>query len=348
MATVSSLHIAEQVQPVPMAAKMKDEDYYIWCTSVVEGHDGNYHMLYSRWSKKLGFAAWVTDSEVAYAVAGNPLGPYRFQNVALPRRGALYWDGNCTHNPTVTRMGKKYYLYYMGTRGGQLEQRASLEGSDWWDYRNNQRIGVAVADHPQGPWLRYDSPIVDISPDPTAFDSLMVSNPSAASRPDGGMLLIYKAVIKTASHKGGVVRYGAAIAEKPEGPYIKQAGNIFEHEGEGSPWMVAEDPFLWYGDDRYYAVVRDVVGIFTGTEGALALFESHNGLDWQASAHPKVLGAAFQWEDGTWRAGQVERPQILLKQGKPHILFGAIDVNEPTRRAHSHSVFIPLDPKIGV
>lgn len=344
MAHMTNLRIWEQVRPVPMSAKMIDEAYYIWCTSVVEGHDGKYHMLYSRWPRKLGFAAWVSDSEVAYAVADYPLGPYQTVNVALPRRGEPYWDGSCTHNPTVMRIGDKYYLYYMGTMGARREGRPYLPDKDWWDYRNNQRIGVAVADHPRGPWNRLDRPVLDISPDPAAFDSLLVNNPSATATPEGGVLLVYKAVTRSDAYNGGVVRFGSAMASRPEGPFVKLAGNLFENQEVGNHWMVAEDPFVWRGEDRYYAVVRDVIGLFTGDEGGLALFESLDGMKWHASAEPKVLGNTFQWEDGSWRIGQVERPQILLKHGKPHVLYGAIDVNEPTRRAHSHSVFIPLHP----
>ncbi|MDR6881677.1 glycoside hydrolase family protein [Bacillus sp. 3255] len=337
------MDIYSKVKQVPHAAKMMDDEYYIWCTSVVEGHDGKYHMLYSRWPKSLGHYAWVTDSEVAYAVADHALGPYEFQSVALLRRGASYWDGVCTHNPTITRIGDLYYLYYTGTTGkAKVRQPASMSDPEWWEYRNNQRIGVAVAEHPAGPWQRFDRPAIDISDEATAFDSLAVTNPSATTRPDGGVLVIYKGITRCDRLQGGQVLYGAAIADKPEGPYVKQEGHVFEHAGTGDHWMVAEDPFIWHDLDRYYALTRDVVGIFTGENGGIALFESYDGLNWQAAAQPKALGNEFQWEDGTFSGTKLERPQLLIKDGVPQVLFGAVDVNMPDRRSHSFSVFIPL------
>ena len=37
--------------------------------------------------------------------------------------------------------------------------------SKWWVNRNNQRIGVAVADDPNGPWKRFDKPLIDAKPE---------------------------------------------------------------------------------------------------------------------------------------------------------------------------------------
>ncbi len=54
------------------------------------------------------------------------------------------------------------------------------------------------------------------------------------------MLLIYKAVQwLDGKEMGGVVRYGAAIANNPEGPYEKQAGRIFQRDEAGQTWMLA-------------------------------------------------------------------------------------------------------------
>ena len=88
-----------------------------WGASVVLGGDGLYHMFFSRWPEQLGHNAWVTNSEVAHAVAGSPLGPWRVRGVALPRRGARFWDGQGTHNPTVHwhAQRREYVLFYIGT-----------------------------------------------------------------------------------------------------------------------------------------------------------------------------------------------------------------------------------------
>ncbi|MGA2496289.1 MAG: glycoside hydrolase family protein [Tepidisphaeraceae bacterium] len=216
--------------------------------------------------------------------------------------------------------------------------------------RNNQRVGLAIADKPEASWKRSDKPIVDISPDMTAFDSLCVTYPAAAVRPDGGILLIYKAVeIVEGNVMGGKVRYGAALADKPEGPYVKMPGRIFEAEGDnGKVWMLAEDPFVWYStryDNHYYAIARDVVGKFTGAAGGIALFQSDDGLNWKPAAHPKVLGVQIAWADGTLSGTKLERPALLIEDGSPKVLFGAVDVHQATPRAHSFNVHVPLENK---
>lgn len=67
--------------------------------------------------------------------------------------------------PPVLRIGKKFYLYFMGNR----DDLAPTKGLNWV-HRNNQRIGVAVADSPDGPWQRFDNPLVE--PTPGFYDAL--------------------------------------------------------------------------------------------------------------------------------------------------------------------------------
>lgn len=208
-----ALELSKMMKPVPESAIFSDPDYFIWGASMVEGDDGQYHLFYSRWPKEYGHNAWLTHSEIAHAVADNPLGPYKHSDVVLPARGKTYWDGLDTHNPTVHKFGDKYYLYYMGNTGdGKV-----MKGFNY-SHRNNQRIGVAVANSPNGAWQRFDKPLIDVSPDDNAWDALMVSNPSITQKPDGTYLMVYKAVAK---HKplpgGGPVVHLVATSQSPTG-----------------------------------------------------------------------------------------------------------------------------------
>jgi hypothetical protein len=222
-AAATGLDFAALLQPVPETAKMIDPEYYIWCGSMVRGDDGKYHLFYSRWPRSLGFHAWVTHSEVAHAVGDSLAGPFRHVDVALPARGRDYWDGLCTHNPCILRLGAKYFLYYMGNTGdGQPIKPLN------WNHRNRQRTGVAVADNPTGPWQRFDRPLIDVSTDPDAPDVLVANNPAVALRPDGGLLFVYKAVgQKRPMPVGGPVVHLTATAESPTGPITKQLRPIF-------------------------------------------------------------------------------------------------------------------------
>ena len=72
-------------QPAPVDGGFRDDAYWIWCGSVIEGEDGLYHMFASRWSKATAFNCnWLTNSEVVRAVSETPEGPYRFAEVILP------------------------------------------------------------------------------------------------------------------------------------------------------------------------------------------------------------------------------------------------------------------------
>ncbi|NQT51623.1 family 16 glycosylhydrolase, partial [bacterium] len=329
------MDLAALIQPVPTTAKFSHPDFFIWGASMVRADDGTCRLLYSRWPRKLGHNAWVTHSEIAHAVAKNPLGPYQHADVALPARGKQFWDGLCTHNPTVHRFGDKYYLYYMGNTGDGGTTKDS-----YWLHRNNQRIGVAVADSPAGPWSRFDQPAVDVSTDPDAHDALMTSNPAACQRPDGSILMVYKAVAKKG--KGpfyGPVVHCVATAKTPTGPFVKHPEPVFTVPGEHFP---AEDPSIWYQADRgrYYAIVKDFKGHFTGAGTSLALFESADGIDWRPSKHVLVTKLVIPWAGGSQKVAHLERPQLWLDRGRPAALFRACDLIG-ANRAHSFNVHFP-------
>jgi hypothetical protein len=342
-ATGAELDLGVRVQPLPPENRFGEEGFFVWCGAPVKGPDNKYHLFYSRWPVKRGFApGWALASEIAYAVSERPQGPYKPVNVSLPPRGVnpktgkKYWDADVTHNANALYHKGRYYIFYMGNNG---------DGKNYPLHRNNQRIGVAYAEKPEGPWTRPDEPSVDVSPDKAAFDSLMTSNPAGAIRPDGGALIVYKAVnIVDGKPMGGQVRYGVAFADKPEGPYVKQKGNVFESDKGGKHSMVAEDPFIWYSKkygDCYYALTRDVVGLFTGESGGIALFTSQDGLNWVPAKHPKVLGNTFQLADGTQSDTKIERPALLIEEDEPTYLFGAAD-GYRTKGKISTNVQIPL------
>jgi hypothetical protein len=337
---VRELDLSSRLGVLQDSGKFVDPDYYIWCGSAVRGDDGKYHLYYSRWPRRLGHYAWVTHSEIAHAVGDSPVGPFRHVAVALKARGKEFWDGLCTHNPTILRIGAKYYLYYMGNRGDGVEM-TTLN----WTHRNQQRIGVAVAESPNGPWQRFDQPVLDVSSNRDAADSLMTSNPSVARRPGGGVLMIYKAVgQKRPLPFGGPVVHLTATADSPTGPFVKQNKPIFLAAGVDFP---AEDPFVWfdYAAQRYYAVVKDNAGHFTKAGKSLALWESVDGLDWKLAKHALVSRTELRMPDGSVRrVNSLERPQLVFNAaGEPVALLAAVD--EDAKRGHSYNVQIPILPR---
>ena len=328
------------MMPVPRTAVFQMDGYLVWCGTITRADDGLYYLLFSRWPAEYGHYAWVTHSEVACAVSDSPLGPFRFLRVVLGGRGGDHWDATTVHNPTVIRADGKYYLYYMGTRGvSTFSGKPSMEDPNWWEYRNNQRVGVAVADHPAGPWQRFDRPCLDVTPG--SFDHLATNNPSVTRGPNGYFLMVYKAIADGPMPRGGGVVCGVAIARNPLGPFVKQPMPIMVNPEEG--WSV-EDPFIWYQDDRFLALVKDFHGYYTKHgKHTVALFSSADGVNWSVAEHPYAFGLSLMWADGE-RQGLLclERPQVLIEDGRPTVLSCAAVADTDTEKAHSFIVHIPL------
>lgn len=73
-------------------------------------------MFASRWRNTLPMhPGWLLESEIVRAESETPEGPYTFQEVVTPARGAEYWDGRTTHNPHIMKCGDTYVLYYIGS-----------------------------------------------------------------------------------------------------------------------------------------------------------------------------------------------------------------------------------------
>lgn len=324
-----TMRFHEWLQPIPRSAVFAMEGWHVWCGSMVEGDDGLYHLYFSRWPVASGPNGWATHSEVGWATSADPLGPYRYQGVALTGAGDGLWDADVVHNPTVLRIGRTYYMYYMGNRG---------DGS-FWNHRNNQRVGVAYSDRPSGPWTRLPDPVIDVSPG--SFDHLMTSNPTAAVRPDGKVVLMYKSVSEGPLPAGGRVACGVALSNHPLGPFVKQPGPVMANPQHD--WSV-EDPYIWRQDGRFFALAKDFQGYFTGMgKNTIALFRSTEGVEWEPAEHPFALDRTLQWEDGELQtADRLERPQLWLRDGKPAVLFCA--VAEDPEWSRSYNVHIPLKP----
>lgn len=307
------------------SAAFSEKGYFVWCGSLVRHTDSWYYLVYSRWPESKGFQAWVTDSEVAVARGRDLFGVFEPTGVSLGKKSGG-WDADVIHNPSVIAVNGKYYLYYMGTRGP----------GDWWDFRNRQRIGLAVSAHPLGPWRRLEKPVIDVTVG--SWDGLMTSNPSACVGPDGRIYLLYKGVADGIRPKGGKVLAGMAVADRPEGPFEKWGPVVENPEND---WAV-EDGFIWSEGGTFFALMKDFQGYFTkAREHSTALFVSGNGKDWRPHEDPLVLDRRFSFADGeAVDATYLERPQIYFENGKPRALLLAC---RPGPGSGTYNVRMPID-----
>ena len=110
-----NLDFQQLIKPVDSSGIFMTNDYYTWCSSVIKGEDGMYHMFYSRWSQGKrtatddsmnyifdGFKGWCKYSEIAYAVSDKIDGPYKYVSTILKGDGdPKHWDRFTMHNPQI-------------------------------------------------------------------------------------------------------------------------------------------------------------------------------------------------------------------------------------------------------
>jgi len=303
--------ISRSLRPVGRA--LEREGYYVWCNSPIYGPDGTVHVFYSRWPAAKGMGGWLNGSEIVHATAPSPEEPFTDQAVVLNPRGAGYWDATTCHNPHIQKVGDHYALFFMGNANGKTDTK---------------RMGLATAPSLNGPWLRPDKPLLEPGP-AGAWDDHCTTNPAFVTAPDGRCMLFYKSW-NTAEYNAakGTVRgnrkYGLAIAQSFNGPYQKYEGNpVIDFSSRGDNRQF-EDAFVWREEGRYKMLARDM-GIYSHEAGLY--LESSDGIHWSDPLIAYNALSTYIQEPPApshlKRYGRLERPQLLLKDGKPAYLFTA-------------------------
>ena len=170
-----------------------DDTYHVWYTKshVAHGYDATVWYATSADGHK-----WVEKSE------------------ALPRGPEGSWDAQSVFTPNILKTRDAYYLFYTG-----VPKPFTNEGNKV----TKSAIGLAVADAPDGPWRKLaTNPILTCSDNPAHFDSMRVDDACLIVRGER-YWLYYKG--RQWDNTPGNTMMGVAIAERPEGPYKKYAGN---------------------------------------------------------------------------------------------------------------------------
>ncbi|MGS2722622.1 glycoside hydrolase family protein [Porticoccus sp. GXU_MW_L64] len=330
-ASTDTLNLAAMLQPTGDDNIFHDDNYYNWGSSIIKGEDGKYHLFYAQMSKaeELGFYTWLTDGVISHAVADNPAGPYTHKKIVLAGRGPGHWDAHTAHNPRIKYFDGKYYLYYMSTNlGGQTLSEDEFQQARHENYRTNrfrrlvrenQRVGVAVADSLDGPWQRFDHPIVE----PAGPITQITCNPAIAQRPDSTYVMLVRG---DKPNQEKLVRSQAvATAPSPTGPWtIQDKAAVGE--------LNSEDPAIWYDEKRgrFYGIYHAF--------GYMGLITSEDGLSWENARHYKVIGKSHRHKDGVRTVSRFERPFIYVENGEPKVMTAAVR----EKSGDTYSLFIPL------
>ena len=283
--------------------------YTIWGTSPIIGDDGKVHLYVARWPCKLKVdPGWRSHSEIAHYVGDSPEGPFTFSEVALKGTGADTWDKYGMHNPTIRKVEGQYVLLYIANDNPKQPSHPA-----------NQHIGMALASSPYGPWEKVGGDGKILSP-PENGDywnhkaSNGVNNPALLQHPDGGFYLYFK------SEKA---RMGLAIAEKLEGPYVQLPFPVTANDRN------IEDGYAFMYKNKFALLTTDNHGMIEPGGGILWTSEDgihfntyekgfHRINEYVDFAPSKV---AIHYGPGERAYSKFERPQVLLKEGKPWYLY---------------------------
>lgn len=183
--------------------------YYVWYTkgSQVHGYDSTIWYARSEDGKE-----WTEIGE------------------ALARGGQGCWSEQSVFTPNILVAEGRYWLFFTGVPKPFINQGPNI---------TKTAIGVAVSDSPDGPWERVgDDPILLPSDDPQDFDSMRVDDSCLIVR-NGRYYLYFKG--RQWDNTPRNTKMGVAIAERPQGPYIKHEKNpIVEGGHEVLVWPYGE------------------------------------------------------------------------------------------------------------
>ena len=296
---------------------IEEPDYFLWGASPVIDENGKVHLFAARWPAEQEMKGWKTHSEIARYTSNSPEGPFEFQEVVISGRPGKM----APHNPNISKIDGKYYLLHI----------CNTEALS-----KNQEIYMMVAETPEGPWKQVNGNGLVLSPPENkeiwCYDSRVgVNNPSFLKDYQGK----YRIYFKAAPQDGGERRFGVAISENPEGPYVHQPQSVTSNTG------LVEDAYSFMYNAKYYLLSRTGKdSIIKGVDGLL--WESDDGIMFNDPV-PGYYGVNHYLPNHNVnhiaRSGQFERPQLLINNGTPRYLFTAAPFNTEGRAVTCTYVF---------
>ena len=292
---------------------VQEPGYHIWCTSPIEDENGKIHLFVSRWPKKYGVdPGWRSHSEIAHYIGDGPEGPFLFSDIALAGTEKKTWDKYGMHNPSIHKVGDQYVLLYIANNDFQQPPHPA-----------NQNIGMAVSKSLNGPWIKVngDGKILTPPQNPAYWNFKAkngVNNPAFLPY-KGGFFLYFKSQD---------AKMGLAIAENINGPYVQLPFSVTANNRR------IEDGYAFVFNDQICLLTTDNDGIVK--KGGGLLWKSDDGIHfntYEAGYHlinEYMLDTSLlkpKWYYGSKDKMKFERPQLLLKNGKPAWLYFASGCN---------------------
>ena len=269
--------------------------------------DGLYYVWYSKMNQQLD----PVISNIWYATS--PDGHvWTEQGQSLTTGDVGAWDDRFVYTPGILVAEEKYYLFY--TAQSTIPRQIG-------DFKGNYRgIGLAVSDSPDGPWEKLPSNPVLLTGDHVEdFDSHVVDDACLIVR-DGNYWLYYKG--RQIGKRPTQTKMGVAIAENPEGPYVKHPSSPLAEGGH--------EVLVWPEGEG----VAALVGMKLGKAVPFYLMYAEDGLNFKKTGQiPNVSGP---WAPGAYRPeaftdsdqGKVIEWGIHIGGQRPYLFLERFDFAE--------------------
>ncbi len=288
-----------------------DDDHFYWCVSPIYNEENRVHLFCSRWPKTdKGMALWFTHSEIAHFIGASPEGPFTYVETVLSNSGlpCPSWQ-TAPHNPQIYKFDNTYALIYI------IQDKRVKNGG--------MKTGLMLSKSLNGPWhfASEDGIVVEESHDKyhwTYRSKTGTDNPAMAKI--GDTFYIFFKAGRTQNKK---MHYGYAISKNIEGPYTM----CDEPKMDNIHYI--EDATAFQQGGKTYLLTTDNFGKNSGIFGVGILWEMKNGCFLRKDA--KIgFGVLSDYTDlpkhttycENERSTKLERPGILMKNGKPEYLYG--------------------------
>jgi hypothetical protein len=114
---------------------------------------------------------------------------------------------------------------------------------------------------------------------------------------------------------------GVAGADHWSGPYRRLSDTPMVLNGKPAD---IEDPYIWWQDDHFEAIFKDMTGEICGSFYGGVHAWSEDGITWQTGQDTLVYTRSITWDNGTTSdQGMFERLKLLIQDGVPTHLFAA-------------------------
>lgn len=211
----------------PTSVIKVDDTYYVWYTRSEGPH-------YGYWTGDPEKKVWPWDqAELWYATSPDGI-EWTEQGCAVSTGARGTYDDRSVFTPEILAHGGMFYLVY------QVVQHP-------YHHRGFESIALAKAPSPDGPWSKSGAPILEPEKDGEwqgdddnrlevvsygSFDSQCVHDPCLMFYNDRFWLYYKGERMGDGMHSAGRhIMWGVAIADRPEGPYVKSDYNPVTNTG---------------------------------------------------------------------------------------------------------------------